>query len=188
MPVCKKCGDQFPVKPLIDGTRRNFQNRKYCLSCSPFGQHNTAKLHKIRAQRSKPRKVLGTNSCRQCGKTPVRNTYCSNACQQEWLLAQRITKVRELGRINLPCNARTAKRIVLALRERECAVCGLTEWQGKEISLVLDHINGNATDWLFTNLRLICPNCAAQTVTFKGRNRGNGRHARRERYRQGKSY
>lgn len=28
----------------IDGKIKNMQNRKYCLNCSPYGQHNTIKL------------------------------------------------------------------------------------------------------------------------------------------------
>jgi hypothetical protein len=38
------------------------------------------------------------------------------------------------------------------------------------------------------NLRLICPNCHAQTQTYKNKNKGRGRHYRRERYAKGKSY
>jgi hypothetical protein len=37
------------------------------------------------------------------------------------------------------------------------------------------------------NLRLICPNCDSQLPTFKMRNRGRGRHSRRQRYADGKS-
>ena len=33
-----------------------------------------------------------------------------------------------------------------------------------------------------------CPNCDAQTPTYKGRNRGHGRYARRMRYQAGKSF
>ena len=38
------------------------------------------------------------------------------------------------------------------------------------------------------NLRLVCPNCDSQLPTFKGRNTGNGRYYRRQRYKAGKSY
>lgn len=43
--ICKNCGSKFPVKKKIDGKRRNLQNRSYCLGCSPFGSHNTKKIH-----------------------------------------------------------------------------------------------------------------------------------------------
>lgn len=53
---------------------------------------------------------------------------------------------------------------------------------------VLDHVNGDPTDNRRENLRLICPNCDSQLPTYKSRNRGRGRHFRRERYARGQSY
>lgn len=40
---------------LIDGKRRNFHNRKYCLECSPFGSKNTRKLEFISEQKPQHR-------------------------------------------------------------------------------------------------------------------------------------
>jgi hypothetical protein len=51
-----------------------------------------------------------------------------------------------------------------------CSNCGLTEWQGKPLSIQLDHINGNPTDNRIENLRMLCPNCHSQTETFGSRN------------------
>ena len=44
MPICKKCGRSFPNRIEIDGKQRMLCKRKYCLECSPFGEHNTRKL------------------------------------------------------------------------------------------------------------------------------------------------
>jgi 5-methylcytosine-specific restriction endonuclease McrA len=44
MKTCLKCGDSFPMSKQIKGTRRNFQNRKYCLKCSPWGAGNNKNL------------------------------------------------------------------------------------------------------------------------------------------------
>lgn len=41
MKKCFKCQEEMPKNVIIDGKRRNLQNRKFCLICSPFGQHNT---------------------------------------------------------------------------------------------------------------------------------------------------
>ncbi len=38
--------------------------------------------------------------------------------------------------------------------------------------MVLDHINGECTDYRIENLRLLCPNCNSQQDTFAGRNKG----------------
>ena len=56
--------------------------------------------------------------------------------------------------------------------EYKCYLCGLTEWNGKPITLQLDHINGMHLDHRIQNLRLLCPNCHSQTETFAGRNKG----------------
>ena len=46
MRECKKCGNSIPKLLRIDGKRKNLQNRKFCLECSPFGEHNTRDLSK----------------------------------------------------------------------------------------------------------------------------------------------
>ncbi len=55
--------------------------------------------------------------------------------------------------------------------EYKCAICGLTEWLNKPISLQLDHINGINNDHRINNLRFLCPNCHSQTDTFAGKNK-----------------
>jgi hypothetical protein len=69
-----------------------------------------------------------------------------------------------------------------------CSVCNITEWNNKPISMELEHINGNSDDNTLENCCLICPNCHSQTSTYKAKNKGNGRHTRRLRYQEGKSY
>jgi 5-methylcytosine-specific restriction endonuclease McrA len=55
--------------------------------------------------------------------------------------------------------------------KNECISCGLTDWQGKEISLHLDHIDGDNHNHKLENLRLLCPNCHSQTDTWCGKNK-----------------
>lgn len=45
MPTCKICEKEFPNRCKIGGIEKNISNRKYCLICSPFGEHNTRRLH-----------------------------------------------------------------------------------------------------------------------------------------------
>jgi hypothetical protein len=47
-----------------------------------------------------------------------------------------------------------------------CEECGLNEWNGKKLSLHLDHINGDHSDNRLQNLRIMCPNCHSQTETY----------------------
>lgn len=56
--------------------------------------------------------------------------------------------------------------------EYKCAICGNNgEWQGKPLTLELDHINGKHLDHRLTNLRFLCPNCHSQTATYSGKNK-----------------
>jgi|TARA_B110000503_G_scaffold111004_1_gene166107 5-methylcytosine-specific restriction endonuclease McrA len=55
-------------------------------------------------------------------------------------------------------------------KSKRCECCGNTQWLGKPISLEVDHINGISTDHRIENLKILCPNCHAQTDTYRGKN------------------
>jgi heterodisulfide reductase subunit B len=57
------------------------------------------------------------------------------------------------------------------LKEHKCECCGIIEWNGKPAPIELDHINGNRRDNSLDNLRVLCPNCHAQTDTYRGKNK-----------------
>lgn len=51
-----------------------------------------------------------------------------------------------------------------------CSICGQEPiWQGKELTLILDHINGDNKDDRLENLRWVCPNCNIQLPTTNRR-------------------
>lgn len=51
-----------------------------------------------------------------------------------------------------------------------CSICGQEPyWQGKELTLILDHINGKNKDDRLENLRWVCPNCNQQLDTTNGK-------------------
>lgn len=52
-----------------------------------------------------------------------------------------------------------------------CSECDMEPlWNNKQLTLQLDHIDGNKNNNRIENLRLLCPNCHSQTETFCGRN------------------
>ena len=57
------------------------------------------------------------------------------------------------------------------LKEHKCEMCGITEWNGQSTPIELDHIDGNRYNNTIENLRILCPNCHAQTDTYRGRNK-----------------
>lgn len=59
------------------------------------------------------------------------------------------------------------KLLAEGIVKNECAICKLPPiWNGKKLSLQLDHIDGDNVNNSRENLRLLCPNCHSQTDTF----------------------
>jgi Zn finger protein HypA/HybF involved in hydrogenase expression len=117
--------------------------------------------------------------CQGCGKEHTNSAnlvkkYCNNACQQLKTKQESFEKLKE-GLI-------TDRGMMRSILKREfghkCFECGISEWRGHPIPLEIDHIDGDAGNNKYENIRMICPNCHGITPTWKGRNRGNGRAAR----------
>jgi hypothetical protein len=88
---------------------------------------------------------------------------------QEWGEKGEFPKLKNLGHI---------REYLENKNGHKCEQCNLSEWQGKTIPLVVDHIDGNNDNFKMNNFRLICNNCDSISPTFKGKNRGKGRKAR----------
>jgi 5-methylcytosine-specific restriction endonuclease McrA len=81
----------------------------------------------------------------------------------------------------LPRHTRLAKKLFYKFSDElleyygfdmhTCSCCGIksNNWQGKDIVIELDHINGITNDSRIENLRMLCPNCHSQTPNYKNR-------------------
>jgi Zn finger protein HypA/HybF involved in hydrogenase expression len=55
------------------------------------------------------------------------------------------------------------------IKENACDICSIREWNGNSINMQLDHIDGDPHNHKLNNLRMICPNCHSQTLTYCGK-------------------
>ena len=74
------------------------------------------------------------------------------------------------------------KNALIAERGYKCEGCELTEWRGKPITLELEHKNADRKDNTRENLELLCPNCHAQTPTWRRGLQGLTKGFKKKRY------
>lgn len=149
---------------------------------------NTYCSHRCSAIFNNSHRPKTMNKCLNCASpTNSRNAqYCSHTCHKERMAKERYDNFLkgDVGGLGV----KSLKQCVAQRDGEICSICGIEDWRGGIIVFDLDHINGDSSDNSPRNLRLLCPNCHSQTETYKGRNHGKGRHLRRQRYKEGKSY
>lgn len=162
-------------------------NPKFCTRTCSVTYNN------LRAPK-RARTVLRRETCANC-ETKIVGAgfkFCNSKCSALYKQAQVVLQWKSGLLTARPPGSRlpqSVRQAVLDEQGGKCALCGIEpEWNGTSLTLVLDHIDGNSSDDSPENVRLVCPNCDSQLPTYKSKNRGNGRHYRRERYAAGKSY
>lgn len=189
---CKCCGK------TLEETRAKKQNVFCSRSCAAT-YNNPLKPPRVKTTKktvtvavSSTEKVVyklkDVRNCVECGTILERATqkvYCKPQCKADHTFKLRLAHWLETGE---KTENRILRKYITHLDGYKCSCCGISEWQGKPITLEVEHKDGNSEDDRRENVCLICPNCHSQTDTYKGKNRGNGRHARAQRYRDGKSY
>lgn len=155
-----------------------------CINCKILTTTQSLKAHVNRCN------ALPKYVCMQCAAKTNNEKFCSNSCKATYHNNLRSKKIkpnkaqerrsREIQRFNdgLVTERSSLRKHLSRANGYKCMSCGVDRWNNKPITLIVDHIDGNAGNNLPENLQLLCPNCNSQTPTFGGRNKGNGRKAR----------
>jgi len=99
-----------------------------------------------------------------------------------------VENLQEFPNMKEESQTKRPKRYLIYKNGNRCSICNNIEWQGRPIPLVFDHIDGNSSNWRLNNCRLVCGNCDMQLPTYKSKNKNSGRHYRRQRRLEGKSF
>lgn len=129
-------------------------------------------------------------NCYYCGQSMRAKRgqkFCSQSCANESKTQERRQLILKDDN-SLTSNA--YKKFLIEEHGEKCMECGWDKINPitNKCPIELEHIDGDHTNNHLNNLKLLCPNCHSLTPTYKGLNRGNGRHERMKRYRDGKSF
>ena len=190
---CLNCSVSFQMKNLSLKEREKYNsNPKHCKCCNnmiPYeDRHSKSFCNQSCAAsfNNKKRKSKIVKCCKNCGKSDIKYAYCSQLCKSKEIHKKTMNEI-ESGNYPFKRN-KPYKEYLISKHGHKCQICSFTEWGGKPILLILDHIDGNSDNFNLDNLRVICSNCDTLTSTYKGRNKGKGRFARKQRYQSGKSF
>jgi hypothetical protein len=158
MPICLKCQAHFPNSTLIDGKRKNLQTRRFCLACSPYGQHNTRDLRVARPE--------GVHWCPRCQQhVPLADFYRRRDGRDPTPYCKVCTNRQAVER------QQRLKKQAVEYKGGCCAVCGYDRYVGslefhheddavKEFNL--SHAQCTSFEKIKTELDkcvLLCANC-----------------------------
>ena len=127
--------------------------------------------------------------CRNCGKTCPRPSYsyCNNKCQQDFQYKEYIRRWQageetgnNAGVLSEVRVARHVRRFLFEKNGNSCEQCGWSRVNPTSglVPLTVEHVDGNATNTVESNLKLLCPNCHSLTPTYGNLNKGRGRKGR----------
>lgn len=101
--------------------------------------------------------------CKNCQKNIIASkVFCSQECHLEYKYKNRSNRLKS-GQL---LDNNTIRDALFYEGLKECSIYGISsEWNGKPLTLQIDHINGNSDNNNYDNLRLVCPNCHSQLET-----------------------
>jgi len=154
MKVCVFCSKMLDSK-----------KKKFCNSSCAAKYNNKIPKRKTKKQIAN---CLNCNTEFSFLESCSNGKFCSNKCSGEHKYKTiSVTKIIE----GVSNNVGALKRYLKETVGDVCVLCGqLPFHNGKQLTLQLDHIDGNSDNNELENLRLLCPNCHTQTDTWVSRN------------------
>lgn len=152
-----------------------FRNPKYCTNCNsmlPYSKRVYSFCNRSCSGKYNNALKIKYYTCLACGITTRNKKFCSSKCSA-------VHRYSLLSFTDLKKDS--SRRTFLIRRDgHHCTVCLNSHWMNSPIPLELDHKDGNPENNKEENCRVICPNCHAQTPTYKGRNMGKVTNSKRQ--------
>lgn len=97
-------------------------------------------------------------------------TYKNRGCNQENNEYKYLEEWLKNQNNHVKTHAIKKKLFIENIKRKKCELCGIETWNGKDAPLELHHVDGNKHNVSVENFQILCPNCHAQTDTYKSKN------------------
>lgn len=183
---CHHCNKDLPYEK---------RHLKFCGASCSATFNNRQRIKKVLKRREDVKVVTDDKNiptlfgnCKFCNsdfslKNKKTQLYCSASCKSKEVRVNIQKKI--LGGDVNGHSSNTLRQCLIDTRGCKCELCGISEWRGKPLVVIMDHIDGNSSNNSLLNLQLVCSNCDANLPTYKSKNKGNGRFSRKQRYKDG---
>ncbi len=186
----KFCSRSCSVRYNNKVSPKRIKQQRYCTVCESVIASDTSNKKYCSWSCRYPKKE--DTNCLNCQKSlPNGRKFCGAKCQNEKKHRHKI-KMWISGEISGNVGKATVtlskavRKYLLEQANNSCSVCGYSKKHkitGNYI-LSVDHIDGDHLNSRPENLRVLCPNCHAETENYGSLNTGNGRRYERMKYRK----
>jgi hypothetical protein len=155
------------------------KNRRDCKNCGvrvfdankiSFCSRSCAAVFNNQMREARAPKLMKSFTCLGCGKKRDRRKnsqgrFCDNKCQAAHRWSETRQRIEQGNMVGI--GLLSLKRFITETRGPNCSECDQPPWwNGKPLTLEMDHEDGDRANNHPLNLRLLCPHCHTQTPTW----------------------